>query len=92
MNKSPMEIYNDSKLSLIISIFHYTRFIRFAYYIINTRFSKYFKIDMLIEVFKNSKEGLISTILLSMWAIIFFSNFFYFAETYDCHFDEQTEV
>ncbi|OUM62562.1 hypothetical protein PIROE2DRAFT_11146 [Piromyces sp. E2] len=49
-------------------------------------------LNMLIEVFKNSKEGLISTFLLSMWAIIFFSNFFYFAEIYDCHYDEKTET
>ncbi|ORX49302.1 voltage-gated potassium channel [Piromyces finnis] len=92
INKNLLEIYNDSKLSSLISIFQYTRLIRFSIYIINTRLSKIFKFDMLIKVFKNSKEGLISTFLLSIWTIVFFSNFFYFAETYDCHFDEQTET
>eukprot|EP00833_Pecoramyces_ruminatium_P002779 jgi/Orpsp1_1/1176811/evm.model.c7180000059129.1 len=91
MNKSLNEIYNNSKLSIIISLLFYTRFIRFGYYIIHTRLSKFFKIDMLIQVFKNAKEGIISTILLSIWSIIFFSGFFFFAETYDCEYDNQTE-
>jgi len=92
INKSVNEIYNDSKLSIIVSVFQYTRIIRFLYYIYNSRLSKIFKMDLLVEVFKNAKEGLISTFLLSMWAIIFFSNFFFFAETYECTYDAQTDV
>ncbi|ORX76376.1 voltage-gated potassium channel [Anaeromyces robustus] len=88
INKSRNEIYNDSKFSLIYSALQYTRFIRFAYYIINTRLSNFFKIDMLIQVFKNSKEGIISTVLLSLWTILFVSGFFFFAETYDCEYNE----
>ncbi|ORY61874.1 voltage-gated potassium channel [Neocallimastix californiae] len=91
INKSQSEIYNNSKLSIIISVLQYTRLIRFGYYIIHSRFSKFLKLDMLLQVFKNSKEGIISTIMLSVWGIIFFSGYFFFAETYDCEFDTQTE-
>jgi len=90
--KSRNEIYNDSKLSIIVSVFQYTRIIRLFYYIYNSRLSSYFKMDMLMEVFKNAKEGLISTFFLSMWAILFFSNFFFFAETYECTYDSQSDV
>jgi len=47
---------------------------------------------MLIQVLRNAKEGILSAILLSLWSIIFFSGLFFFAETYKCEYNPQSEV
>jgi hypothetical protein len=46
---------------------------------------------MLIQVLRNAKEGILSAILLSLWSIIFFSGLFFFAETYKCEYNPQSE-
>jgi hypothetical protein len=45
----------------------------------------------LLKVLRNSVDGLITVTILVLWTTMFFTAFFFFAETYDCEFDKVTE-
>jgi hypothetical protein len=81
----------SSYLNWIPSALRYTRIIRFIYYFANTRFVEFIKMSSLLQVLKNSTDGLITVTILVLWCMMYFCGFFFFAETYDCEFNPETE-
>jgi len=81
----------SSYLNWIPSALRYTRIIRFIYYFANTRFVEFIKMPSLLQVLKNSIDGLTTVTILVLWCMMYFCGFFFFAETYDCEFNPETE-
>jgi len=82
----------SSYLNWISTAIRYTRIFRFIYYFYNTRIVKICQMSSLLKVLRNSVDGLITVTILVLWTTMFFTAFFFFAETYDCEFDKVTEV
>jgi len=82
---------NSSYLNWIPTAIRYTRIIRFIYYFYNTRFVKFIQMSSVVKVLRNSYDGFLTVTILVLWTMMFFSAFFFFAETYDCYFDSVTE-
>ena len=85
-------LVNNSFINWIPTALKYTRIIRFMYYFGNTRFFTFIKMPSLLKVLKNSGDGFITVTVLVLWSMMFFSRFFFYAETHDCEFDPKTEV
>lgn len=83
---------NNSYLNWIPTAIRYTRIIRFIYYFYNTNFVKLIQMSSVIKVLSNSCDGFLTVTILVLWTMMFFSAFFFFAETYDCEFDPVSEV
>ncbi|ORY24744.1 voltage-gated potassium channel [Neocallimastix californiae] len=81
----------SSYLNWISTAIRYTRIFRFIYYFYNTRIVKICQMSSLLKVLRNSVDGLITVTILVLWTTMFFTAFFFFAETYDCEFDKVTE-
>ncbi|ORX49303.1 voltage-gated potassium channel [Piromyces finnis] len=84
-------LINNSYINWIPTALRYTRIIRFMYYFGNTRFFTFIKMPSLLKVLKNSGDGFITVTVLVLWSMMFFSSFFFYAETHDCEFDPKTE-
>jgi len=82
----------SSYINWIPTAIRYTRIFRFIYYFYNTRFVKIIQMSSVIKVLSNSIDGFFTVTILVLWTMMFFSAFFFFAETYDCEFDSTTEV
>jgi len=87
-----LNLINDSTINWIPNVIRYTRIIRFIYYFGHLRLITLTKMPSLLKVLKNSGDGFITVTVLVLWSMMFFSSFFFYAETHDCEFDKVDKV